>query len=145
AHHQVLRRLSEAQETERGRISRELHDRLGQDLTALKLGLKILRQQGPFPNAVLESVAKLEALAEGLMRDIHRLAWELRPSALDDLGLDMALRRYTAEWSEGDGVALEFHTSGLEPGRLPFELETALYRVTQEALTNITRPPKPPP
>jgi DNA-binding response OmpR family regulator len=74
AHRQVLRRLSDAQETERGRISRELHDRLGQDLTALKLGLQILRKQGPFTDVVQESIGKLERLTEGLMRDIHRLA-----------------------------------------------------------------------
>jgi two-component system CheB/CheR fusion protein len=139
AHRQVLRRLSDAQETERGRISRELHDRLGQDLTALKLGLQILRKQGPFTDVVQESIGKLERLTEGLMRDIHRLAWELRPSTLDDLGLEMALRRYANEWSENTGVPLDFHSNGLEAERLSVELETALYRVTQEALTNVTR------
>jgi signal transduction histidine kinase len=139
AHQQVLRRLSEAEETERGRISRELHDRLGQDLTALKLGLQILRKQGPFPADVTESVSRLEGLAEGLMRDIHRLAWELRPSALDDLGLELALRRYTEEWSEKSGVPLDFHSDGLDGERLPLEFETALYRVAQEALTNVLR------
>ena len=139
AHQRVLRRLSEAQETERGRISRELHDRLGQDLTALKLGLQILRKQGPFAPRVQGSIGNLEKLTEGLMRDIHRLAWELRPSALDDLGLDLALRRFTTEWSESTGLQLDFHSEGLDGQRLPLELETALYRVTQEALTNISR------
>ena len=139
AHRQVLRRLSEAQETERGRISRELHDRLGQDLTALKLGLQILRKQGPFAAPVQESIGNLEKLAEGLMRDIHRLAWELRPSALDDLGLEMALRRYTVTWSESSAIPVDFHSDGLEGARLPPELETTLYRVAQEALTNVTR------
>lgn len=139
AHRQLLRRLAEAQETERGRISRELHDRLGQDLTALKLGLQMLRKQGPFAAAVQESIARLERLTEGLMRDIHRLAWELRPSALDDLGLDLALRRYCTEWSETTGVPVDFHSDGLDTRRLPLDLETALYRVAQEALTNITR------
>jgi signal transduction histidine kinase len=139
AHQQLLRRLSDAEENERGRISRELHDRLGQDLTALKLGLQILGKQGPFPSAVQESVARLEKLTEGLMRDIHRLAWELRPSALDDLGLELALRRYSEEWSEKSGVPLDFHSDGLDGERLPLELETALYRVAQEALTNVLR------
>jgi signal transduction histidine kinase len=139
AHQQVLRRLSEAQETERGRISRELHDRLGQNLTALKLGLQILRKQGPFTVPVQDSIANLEKLTEGLMRDIHRLAWELRPSALDDLGLELALRRYTTEWSETTGLRLDFHSAGLDDQRLPLEFETALYRVAQEALTNIVR------
>jgi signal transduction histidine kinase len=139
AHRQVHRRLAEAQETERGRISRELHDRLGQNLTALKLGLHLLRKQGPFAAPVQDSIAKLETLAQDLMRDIHRLAWELRPSALDDLGLEMALRRYATEWSENAGVPVDFHSNGMDAQRLPLELETTLYRVTQEALTNIAR------
>jgi signal transduction histidine kinase len=139
AHQQVLRRLSGAEETERGRISRELHDQLGQDLTALKLGLQMLRKQGPFASTVQESIGKLEQLAEGLMRNIHRLAWELRPSALDDLGLELALRRYITEWSENSGVAVDFHSRGTDGQRLPAECETALYRITQEALTNVAR------
>jgi len=140
AHQLVRRRLSEAQETERGRISRELHDRLGQDLTALKLGLQNLRRQGPFAVAVGEGLSKLETLAEGLMRDIHRLAWELRPSVLDDLGLDLALQRAADEWSRNTGVPVDLHTGGdLGTNRLPPELETTLYRIAQEALTNVAR------
>jgi len=131
--------LGKAAETERGRISRELHDRLGQDLTALKLGLQALRRQGPFDATVEAHIGNLEMLAGGLMRDIHRLAWELRPSALDDLGLELALRRYATEWSETTGVRLDFHSDGLRGQRLPCEAETALYRVTQEALTNVLR------
>jgi signal transduction histidine kinase len=140
AHQLVRRRLSEAQETERGRISRELHDRLGQDLTALKLGLENLRRQGPFPQAAAENVGRLEKMAEGLMRDIHRLAWELRPPVLDDLGLDRALQRYADEWSQNAGVPVDFHAGGdLGTHRLPQEFETTLYRVAQEALTNVAR------
>jgi signal transduction histidine kinase len=140
AHQDLLRRLAEAEETERGRISRELHDRLGQDLTALKLGLQMLRRQGPFGGPVLESIARLEQLADGLMRDIHRLAWELRPSALDDLGLDLALQRYVNEWSSNTGIRVDFHSSIAQgPDRLPPAFETTLYRVTQEALTNVIR------
>jgi len=160
AHQQVLRRLSEAQETERGRISRELHDRLGQDLTALKLGLQLIRAQGPFTAAVQHTISNLETLANGLMQDVHRLAWELRPSVLDDLGLEMALHRYVTEWSATTAIPLDFHSTGdgapsialaslpaapLDPQspaashRLPLEYETALYRVAQEALTNVVR------
>jgi signal transduction histidine kinase len=139
AHRQVLRRLEGAEETERGRISRELHDRLGQDLTALKLGLQLVKKQGPFTPSVQASIGQLEKLADSLMQDIHRLAWELRPAALDDFGLDMALRRYATEWSEHNGVAADFHSRGMETHRLPTELETTLYRITQEALTNVLR------
>jgi signal transduction histidine kinase len=139
AHQQVLRRLTDAEETERGRISRELHDRLGQDLTGLKLGLQRIRNQGPLAPQVQESFGKLERLADGLMRDIHRLAWELHPAALDDLGLESVLLRYTAEWSENNRVPVDFHSNGVEAHRLPLHLETTLYRIMQEALTNVTR------
>ena len=178
----VLRKLHDAEETERGRISRELHDRLGQDLTALKLGLNWLQKQCPFvprsataaaaahegragklparpgyhpaagepksepmkercpfAGGIQDGIIRLEHLADGLMQGIHRLAWELHPAVLDDLGLEAALRRYFAEWSEPGNVAVDFHCDGLASSRLPLELETALYRVTQEALTNVLR------
>jgi glucose-6-phosphate-specific signal transduction histidine kinase len=136
---QVLQRLADAEETERSRISRELHDRLGQDLTGLKLGIQLVRQQGPFAPPVQESLGRLEQIADGLMRDIHRLAWELHPAALDDLGLEMVLRHYLAEWSKNNQVPVDFHSEGMETRRLPLPLETMLYRITQEALTNVTR------
>jgi len=135
----VLRRLVAAEETERGRVSRELHDRLGQDLTALKLGLQIIRKQGACPPTLGESVSKLESLADRLMQDIHRLAWELRPAALDDFGLEMALRRYTDEWAALSGVPVDFHSPGVNARRLAREVETTLYRIAREALTNVFR------
>jgi PAS domain S-box-containing protein len=138
-HRELLRRLADAQESERARISRELHDQLGQDLTALKLGLRLVKNQGASIPAVSESTDKLEQLSGGLMQTIHRLAWELHPPVLDDLGLEAALRRYTGEWSENHHVPADFHATGMEAGRLPLDTETALYRVTQEALTNVLR------
>ena len=86
---------------------------------------------------------KLEKLADRLMRDIHRLAWELRPAALDDFGLEMALRRYADEWAALSGVPVDFHSRGVTPQRLAPELETALYRITREALTNVFRHARP--
>jgi PAS domain S-box-containing protein len=138
-HKKLLRRLADAQENERARISRELHDQLGQELTALKLGLRLVKNQGASVPEVRESVGKLEQLAGGLMQAIHRLAWELHPAVLDDLGLETALRRYTSEWSEHNHVPADFHASRMDGGRLPLDLETTLYRVTQEALTNVLR------
>ena len=73
------------------------------------------------------------------MRDIHRLAWELRPAALDDFGLEMALRRYADEWAALSGVPVDFHSQGMTARRLAPELETTLYRITREALTNVFR------
>jgi signal transduction histidine kinase len=137
AHREVLRRLVAAEETERGRVSRELHDRLGQDLTALKLGLQIVRKQGARAPQLRESVSKLESLADTLMRDVHRLAWELRPAALDDFGLELALRRYAVEWAALSGVAVDFDSQGVTAQRLAREVETTLYRIAREVLTNV--------
>ena len=139
AHRELLRRLSAAEETERGRVSRELHDRLGQDLTAIKLGLQIVRKRRACPPPVRQSAAKLEHLADKLMRDTHRLAWELRPASLDDFGLEMALRRYADEWAALSRVPVDFHSRGGATGRLAPELESTLYRITREALTNVFR------
>jgi signal transduction histidine kinase len=139
AHREVLRRLVAAEENERGRVSRELHDRLGQDLTALKLGLQIVRKQGACSPTLRESVGKLESLADSLMRDLHRLAWELRPATLDDFGLELALRRYVDEWAALSGVAVDFESGGVTGRRLAREVETTLYRVAREALTNVFR------
>jgi signal transduction histidine kinase len=139
AHREVLRSLAAAEETERGHVSRELHDRLGQDLTALKLGLQVACKQGSCPTPLRTSINKLEALADSLLRDIHRLAWELRPPALDDFGLEMALRRYADEWAALSGVPVDFHSQGVATCRLALEIETTLYRIAREALTNVFR------
>jgi len=139
AHREVLRRLVAAEETERGRVSRELHDRLGQDLTALKLGLQIVGKRGACPPTLRKSVGKLEDLADNLMRDVHRLAWELRPAALDDFGLELALRRYVNEWAALTGLAVDFDSRGVTEQRLAREVETTLYRIAREALTNVLR------
>jgi signal transduction histidine kinase len=139
AHRQVLRRLVASEETERGRISRELHDRLGQDLAALKLGLPVVAKLRRCPPMVRTAIGKLEGLIDSLMRDIHRLAWELRPAELDDFGLEMALQRYADEWAALSGVPVDFHSQGAPARRLAAELETTLYRITREALTNVFR------
>jgi two-component system CheB/CheR fusion protein len=139
AHSDALRRLVDAEERERRRVSRELHDQLGQDLTALKLGLKVFRAQDTMSPALQKCVRQLDQLADKLLRDVHRLAWELRPVALDDFGLELALQRYARDWSGQTGVPLDFHSQGLEQSRLPPEVETTFYRVAQEALTNISR------
>lgn len=139
AHRDLLRRLVAAEETERGHMSRELHDRLGQDLTALKLGLQIVRKQAARLPTLGKSVGKLESLADRLMQDVHRLSWELRPAALDDFGLELALRRYADEWAALSGVPVDFDSRGVTARRLAREVETTLYRVAREALTNVFR------
>jgi signal transduction histidine kinase len=136
---QLLRKIVTAQEEERRRISRELHDQMGQYLSTMMLRLKTLRPLAAGQEPVRINLQKLEELTGKLVEEVHHLAWELRPAALDDLGLDTALQNYTEKWSERSGVALDFHGGGLERQRLPPEVETTIYRIVQEALTNVLK------
>jgi len=136
---QLLRRLVTAQEEERRRISRELHDQTGQHLTALLLGLKTLNNSSDNGSASLhKGLLQLQKLTERLVDEAHHLAWELRPAALDDLGLETALSNYVEKWSDRSSISLDFH-SGLGKLRLPAPVETAVFRIVQEALTNVLK------
>jgi signal transduction histidine kinase len=139
ARQQLLRRLVTAQEEERRRIARELHDQMGQDLTVLMLGLKMLREAAPGASPIQERVASLQTLATQIGREVRTLALQLRPPALDDLGLAATLANYVEQWSARVLVAVDFHSIGMEERRLSSSIETALYRVAQEALTNILK------
>jgi two-component system CheB/CheR fusion protein len=136
---QLLRQLVTAQEEERSRISRELHDQMGQDLTVLMLGLKMLRDATPDDSPIHKRLEPLQALSTRIGREVRSLALQLRPPALDDLGLDVTLANYVEEWSARVLIAVDFHTIGLAEQRLPPSIETALYRLTQEALTNVLK------
>jgi signal transduction histidine kinase len=133
----LLQRLATAQEEERRRLARELHDQTAQHLTALSLGLKSLRDASPEPSPAGRRLQDLQGLTDLLGRQVHDLALELRPPAIDDLGLHMALLNHAEEWSGRSGVDVDFHCTGLDDGRLPLPIESALYRVVQEALTNV--------
>jgi PAS domain S-box-containing protein len=133
---ELLRRLATAQEDERRRISRELHDQVGQQLTSLALGLKVLRDSGHGPAPVQGLLERLQKTAEEVGREVHDLALRPRPTALDDLGLPAALQSAVEEWSRRAGVEVDFHSAGLEGRRLPEEADTALYRAVLEALHN---------
>jgi PAS domain S-box-containing protein len=136
---ELVRRLVRAQEDERRRVSRELHDGLGQELTALILGLKALEGTIPEGSPGRDRLREVEASVGRIGREAHDLAVELRPTALDDIGLDAALATYVARWSERTGVAADFQALGPDGRRLPPEVETAIYRVVQEALNNTAR------
>ncbi len=136
---ELLRRLVVAQEDERRRISRELHDQVGQQLTAIMLGLKALDVASHGREPTIASLQQLQELTDQLAREVHSLAWELRPPALDDLGLETALYNYAEEWAERSRVVVDFHSSGFETGRLPLTHEAAIYRIAQEALTNVSK------
>lgn len=136
-----LRALSagiiEAQEEERRRISRELHDDTAQALTSLLLYAKAL-EQGDAPPAVREALAEVREEVARSLEGVRRLARELRPSALDDLGLVAALEGYTHDLSRRTGLAVRFEPAcGRE--RLPSQAELVLYRIAQEALTNAAK------
>jgi PAS domain S-box-containing protein len=135
---EVLGRIVTAQEEERRRISRELHDEIGQHLTALMLGLKALEQQTS-DAGMAGKVRELQAITETVGKEVHEVALGLRPTALDDLGLVQALSNYAEDWSVRSEIQVEFFHDGFELGRLPAEVETALYRIVQEALNNILK------
>ncbi|MBC8029051.1 MAG: sensor histidine kinase [Pyrinomonadaceae bacterium] len=136
---QLTRRLVTAQEEERRRISRELHDQTAQHLAALLLGLKTLnKSESNGRKSLQKSLFQLQELTELLVEETHHLAWELRPAALDDLGLEMAISNYVEKWSERSAITLDFHSS-LDERRLAPPVETAVYRIVQEALTNVVK------
>jgi signal transduction histidine kinase len=129
----ALRRVVQAQELERQRLARELHDETGQALTSILLGLKQLEgSESP------EAVAALRELVVATLQDVRRLAVELRPKALDDFGLVPALERLTQGFAEHTGIAVDLEAGSLTE-RLPPEVETAIYRIVQESLTNVVK------
>jgi signal transduction histidine kinase len=99
----------------------------------------LLREASAERPDLANHVAALAEIAERLDRDVDQLVWELRPTALDDLGLRAALANYIQEWSERSHIAAELHTTGLLDERLGSEVETALYRIAQEALNNAAK------
>ena len=129
-----LRRVIEGQELERRRLARELHDETGQALTSVLLGLKAVERADDVPAAV----AELRELVVATLQDVRRLAVELRPKTLDDFGLSVALERLVETFKEATGIAVEFE-SRLGEQRLPPEVETTLYRIVQESLTNVAK------
>lgn len=137
ARQRLLQQLITAQEDERGRISRELHDGLGQSLTALHLGLKHVQMQDGCPPDIADEIERLRELALTIDADVDRLTFELRPPQLDNLGLVEALRLLVKVWSATSGIPADMYTRGLDHERIAAMLETTLYRIVQEALTNI--------
>ncbi len=137
ASRQRASQIINAQEQERQRIARELHDETSQVLTSLLISLAVLEESVESPEA-RERIADTRALAHSTLRAIRNLSIDLRPSALDDLGLLPALRWYVKEYQKKCAIVVDFRSSGLKE-RLPAEMETALYRIVQECLTNTVR------
>jgi PAS domain S-box-containing protein len=129
-------RVLEVQEQERRTISRELHDEIGQTLTALKIGLE--RCAAEAASRQTGRLAELTAMAARTLEQVRALSLDLRPAVLDDLGLAAAVRWNLNRQSELAGFKANF-TASLPPARLPAPLETACFRISQEALTNVVR------
>jgi len=130
----ALRRVVAAQELERHRLARELHEETSQALTSILLGLRGLEH---LPEA-RETVTGLQELVVNTLKSVRRLAVDLRPKALDDFGLTAALERLTATWSDTTGITVDLRAR-LGDERLASEAATALYRIVQESLTNVVK------
>jgi PAS domain S-box-containing protein len=135
----LLQRLVTAQEEERYRIARELHDQLGQYTAAFMMGLKSLQNSIASTLPEQNQIVKLQELTTQFSKEVRHFSLDLRPTALDDFGLHVALTNYTEEWSERNDIKLDFHSSGLVNQRFLPNIETALYRLIQEALNNVLK------
>jgi signal transduction histidine kinase len=133
----ALRRVVAAQEQERRRLARELHDETGQALTSILLGLRTV-EEAEGESDMRVALSEVRELVRATLQDVRQLAVELRPKVLDDFGLVAALERLTDSFREQTGIAVAFH-SALPAERLSPEIETALYRIVQESLTNIVK------
>jgi signal transduction histidine kinase len=134
----LIRRLVRVQEDERRSLARDLHDTSGQAMTAIGLGLSVLRRECDCSDTLRARVDDLQRLVAGVVEDLHRLSINLRHSTLDQYGLVPATEDLITSLREQTGIEVAFTVDGLA-ARLPEELETALYRITQEACTNIAR------
>jgi signal transduction histidine kinase len=137
-HRELVRNLALAQEEERRRISRELHDEVGQQVSALLLGLGELATEYCVPEGS-ETLRQLRAIAQSVAKEVHHLAVELRPTSLDDLGLVRAMGAYVDTWAGRAKLKAEFHAVGFTNQRLDPAIEITLYRIVQEALQNVLK------
>jgi PAS domain S-box-containing protein len=137
-HRLLLERAFLAQEEERRRIARELHDEAGQLLTSLLVGLRTLEDSAKITNVRAQG-HRLRKIAVQAMEEIGRLARGLHPAVLEDHGLDVALSRYVGEFAKTHKIAAHLTLGGLHSSNLPPADQVGLYRILQEALTNVAR------
>jgi PAS domain S-box-containing protein len=133
----LLGQLVTVQEHERRRIARELHDTLGQQLAALSMSIEMIRAESEGRARLRSHIERARGIFDRLNSEVDFLAWELRPSVLDQIGLDAALQSFVLEWSDHFGIEAHYHGPGESALRLPPEVETNLYRILQEALQNV--------
>lgn len=135
----LIRRLVSVQEDERRRIARDLHDQLGQQLTALRMNLEVFRLQCELDESKLQQLERTQRLADDLDRSIDFLIWQLRPPALQRLGLCAALHALADSWRDRFALEAQCFTAGMENMRLERDIEDNLYRIAQEALNNVVK------
>ncbi len=133
---ELLRKFIKAQEEERKRIARELHDETCQTVSTLSVAADAALARPPVPDRA--RLLEMKALADRALAEVHRVIYDLRPSVLDDLGLAAAVRWYAERSLPPVGISFRCEIEGLDE-RLPVEIETAVFRVVQEALTNVVR------
>ena len=137
--HDLLKRLFTVQEDERGRIARDIHDQLGQRLTALRLKIESMKDLSNGNAEIGERIDHLQEIAEQLDREVSFVVWELRPTILDNTDFVSALRHYVEEWSRYSDIYAEFDQIKLTGLDLDTDIKTNLYRITQEALNNAAK------
>jgi len=135
----LLRRLVVGQEEERRRIARDLHDDLGQRLTALRLVLEAISRTDSNRGEHASGLANALQMLARIDQSLDFMAWELRPAALDQLGLVRVLETYVEEWSRHAGIPAVFHANPGHLNRLTAEVEASAYRIAQEALNNVAK------
>lgn len=135
---QLLARVIQARDDERRAVAHELHDGIGQSVTALVYGLESITQAGTLAEARAHA-ERLQAVASEALETLRRLAQGLHPRVLDDLGLEAAVERRATDFIQSFGIPVDVVVSGDRTPRLPRETEATLYRILTEALTNVAR------
>jgi signal transduction histidine kinase len=135
---ELMKRLISAEDQERRRIARELHDETGQSLTALLVGLRAIEEQS-LTLDVKAAAQRLRSIAARTVDDVGRLARGLHPSLLDDMGFVAAARRHVIDYTDAFGIAVDLRLERVTSLRLPPLVQTTMYRILQEALTNVAR------
>jgi signal transduction histidine kinase len=135
--HGLSQRLMKAQEEERLHLSRELHDESGQLLTALTVQLGLLDRALDQPEAMRDKIEELKSTTNEIQENLHQLAVNLRPASLDHIGLVTTLRQFITEFNRQYNFSVDFEAVGMEGRRLPSDVETTIFRIVQESLTNV--------
>ena len=138
AENETHRRIAAAQEAERRRIARDIHDHIGQQFTGLRLRLDAMMKKAPAGSDLSTELTEISEQSRKFDADLSLLVWQMRPGVLDTHGLTSALNSFTREWSANHGLEVEFHSTDAGARLMP-EIETNLYRIIQEALNNVIK------